>query len=140
YDIFTMENAHYGIGAGIVGELDQPVAEEAFLAALKSTFKVGAIRHTPLRGRPVKRVAVCGGAGAPLIGKARAAGADFYVTGDVKYHEFFDAEGRMVIADIGHYESEQYTVELLHDLLVEKFPNFAVLKTSVNTNPVQYFI
>lgn len=140
YDIFTMENAHYGIGAGLVGELEEPVAEEIFLSMLKDTFKVGAIRHTPLRGRPVKRVAVCGGAGAMLIKKARAAGADVYVTGDVKYHEFFDAEGRMVIADIGHYESEQFTVELLHDLLVEKFPNFAVLKTSVNTNPVQYFV
>jgi dinuclear metal center YbgI/SA1388 family protein len=140
YDIFTMENTHYGIGAGVIGDLEAPVPEKSFLEALKSTFRVGAIRHTPLREQPVKRVAVCGGAGAMLIKKARTAGADFYVTGDVKYHEFFDAEGRMVIADIGHYESEQFTIDLLHDLLLEKFPNFAVLKTSINTNPVQYFV
>jgi dinuclear metal center YbgI/SA1388 family protein len=140
YDIFTMENAHYGIGAGIIGELEIPVAERDFLATLKTTFRVGAIRHTPLVGQPVKKVAVCGGAGSFLIKKALGQGADFYVTGDVKYHEFFDAEGRMVIADIGHYESEQFTIELLHKILVEKFPNFAVLKTSVNTNPVQYFV
>jgi dinuclear metal center YbgI/SA1388 family protein len=140
YDIFTMENAHYGIGAGIIGELETPVAEQDFLSTLKNTFRVGAVRHTPLVGRPVKKVAVCGGAGSFLIKKALAQGADFYVTGDVKYHEFFDAEGRMVIADIGHYESEQFTIELLHKLLVEKFPTFAVLKTSVNTNPVQYFV
>ena len=139
-DIFTMENAHWGIGAGIIGELETPVAEQDFLSRLKTTFNVGAIRHTPLVGRAVKKVAVCGGAGSFLIKKALGQGADVYVTGDVKYHEFFDAEGRMVIADIGHYESEQFTIELLHKLLVEKFPTFAVLKTSVNTNPVQYFV
>lgn len=140
YDIFTMENVHFGIGAGIIGELENPVEETEFLAFIKKTFKVGAIRHTPLLGRKVKKVAVCGGAGSFLIKKALAQGADFYITGDVKYHEFFDAEGRMVVADIGHYESEQFTIDLLHDLLVEKFPTFAVLKTGVNTNPVQYFV
>jgi len=98
------------------------------------------IRHTALRGQPVKRVAVCGGAGSFLIRRALQQKADFYITADVKYHEFFDAEGQMVLADIGHYESEQYTVELLYDLLVEKFPNFAVLKTGLNTNPLRYYI
>ena len=140
YDIFTMDNVHWGIGAGIIGELETPVAERDFLSTLKTTFNAGAVRHTPLLGKEVKKVAVCGGAGAFLIKKALGAGADVYVTGDVKYHEFFDAEGRMVVADIGHYESEQFTIELLHKLLLEKFPNFAVLKTSVNTNPVQYFV
>ena len=85
-------------------------------------------------------MAVCGGAGSFLIKKALYSGADMYISADIKYHEFFDAEGRMVIADIGHYESEQFTVDLLHDLIVDKFPTFAVLKTSVNTNPVQYFV
>ncbi|WP_121354247.1 Nif3-like dinuclear metal center hexameric protein [Flavisolibacter nicotianae] len=139
YDIFTMENAHYGIGSGIIGELPAGMAEESFLKMLKDRFHLPAVRHTPLRGRPVKKVAVCGGAGSFLIKTALSNGADIYISADIKYHEFFDAEGRMVIADIGHYESEQFAVDLLRDLLVEKFPTFAVLKTSVNTNPVQFF-
>jgi putative NIF3 family GTP cyclohydrolase 1 type 2 len=84
-------------------------------------------------------VAVCGGAGSFLTGKALASGADAYVTADVKYHEFFDAEGKMLLADIGHWESEQFTIDLIHDFLKEKFPTFAVLKTGVKTNPVEYF-
>lgn len=139
YDIFGMENVHQGIGSGVIGELARPVKEEEFLQQLKTLFGVPVIRHTALRKKPVQRVAVCGGAGSFLTGAALAQGADVYVTADVKYHEFFDAGGGMVLADIGHYESEQYTVELLHDLLVGKIPNFAVLKTSVDTNPVRYF-
>jgi dinuclear metal center YbgI/SA1388 family protein len=139
YDIFTMENVHYGIGAGVIGQLEPEMRESEFLEMLKDRFQLKVVRHTPLRQKPVKTVAVCGGAGSFLIKKALYSGADAYITGDIKYHEFFDAEGRMVIADIGHYESEQFAVDLLHDLLVEKFPTFAVLKTGVNTNPVQYF-
>ncbi len=140
YDIFTMENIHYGIGAGVIGNLESPVSEERFLRMLQNAFGVSVIKHTPLRGRPVQKVAICGGSGAFLIKAARAQGADFYITADVKYHEFFDAEGSLVVADVGHYESEQYTTDLLYDLLVQKFTNFAVLKTGVNTNPVQYFV
>jgi hypothetical protein len=139
YDIFTMDNVHFGIGAGVIGELQAPIDETAFLTMLKDRFHAGGIRHTTLLGKPIKKVAVCGGAGSFLIKRAMQQGADIYITGDIKYHEFFDAEGRLVIADIGHYESEQFTVDLIHDLLVEKFPTFAVLKTSVNTNPVRYF-
>ena len=139
YDIFAMENAHYGIGAGVIGELEEPLEEIEFLKKLKTIFNTGVVRHTALRQKKVKKVAVCGGAGSFLVGSALAQGADFFVTADMKYHEFFDAEGRMVIADIGHYESEQFTTELIHGLLVEKFPTFAVLKTGVNTNPVKYF-
>ena len=106
---------------------------------VKERFGAKGIRHTALLGKPVKKVAVCGGAGSFLIKAAIRQKADVYVTADIKYHEFFDAEGRLVIADIGHYESEQFTIDLLHDLLVEKFPTFAVLKTKVNTNPVRYF-
>jgi putative NIF3 family GTP cyclohydrolase 1 type 2 len=91
-------------------------------------------------GKNIQKIALCGGAGSFLIGHARAAGADFYVSSDIKYHEFFDAENRMVIADIGHWESEQYTIDLLFSLLTTKFPNFAVLKTATNTNPVRYFL
>jgi putative NIF3 family GTP cyclohydrolase 1 type 2 len=90
-------------------------------------------------GKKVKKVAICGGAGSFLIKNARAAGVDFYITSDVKYHEFFDAEEKMVIADIGHFESEQFTVDLLLEVLQANFPNFAVLKSEVNTNPVNYF-
>lgn len=140
YDIFTMENIHYGIGAGIIGELERPEEETAFLRRVRDAFGARVVRHTPLRGRPVRKVAVCGGAGAFLIKKAVQQGADFYLTADVKYHEFFEAEGRLVVADIGHYESERPVIGLLYDLLLEKFPTFAVLKTGVDTNPVQYFL
>ncbi len=139
YDIFTMENVHFGIGAGMIGELETAVSEKEFLKLLAQNFGAEGIRHTELLGKKVKKVAVCGGAGSFLISKAARMGADFYITADVKYHEFFDAEGKLVIADIGHYESEQFTIDLLHDLLVEKFTTFAVLKTAVNTNPVRYF-
>ena len=107
---------------------------------IKDTFKLQAIKHTPLTGNKVKTVALCGGAGSFLIKNALGARADFYITSDIKYHEFFDAENKMVIADIGHYESEQFTVDLLHDVLHTNFPTFAVLKSGVRTNPVHYFI
>jgi dinuclear metal center YbgI/SA1388 family protein len=139
YDIFTMENVHFGIGAGIIGELEKPANEKDFLKFVKEQFRAGGLRHTELLGQPVKKVAVCGGAGSFLIRKAAQKGADMYITADVKYHEFFDAESRLVLVDIGHYESEQFTIDLLYDLLAEKFPTFAVLKTKVNTNPVKYF-
>lgn len=139
YDVLTLENSHPGVGAGLIGELEEAMDEKAFLKLLKEKFAAEGIRHTPLLGRPVRKVAVCGGAGSFLIRRASQLGADFYVTADVKYHEFFDAEGRLVVADIGHYESEQHTTGLLYDLLVGKFPTFAVLKTRVNTNPVRYF-
>jgi dinuclear metal center YbgI/SA1388 family protein len=138
YDIFTMENVHFGIGAGIIGELKEPQDEKDFLKFVSQSFAAQGIRHTKLLGKPVKKLAVCGGAGSFLIKKAIQQGADMYITADVKYHEFFDAEGKIVIADIGHYESEQFTIDLIRDLLVEKFPTFAVLKTRVNTNPVRY--
>jgi dinuclear metal center YbgI/SA1388 family protein len=140
YDLLPIQNQDPGTGAGLVGELASPVEEKEFLQMLSRVFGLRVIRHTPLRARPVQTVALCGGAGSFLISKALAAGADVFITSDVKYHEFFEADGRMVIADIGHYESEQFTVNLLFDLLQEKFPNFAVLKSGVETNPVQYFI
>lgn len=139
YDIFTMENVHYGIGSGIIGELKEEISETEFLKRIKETFHCEVIKHTNLRSKPVKKVAVCGGSGSFLIKKAVSSRADFFITSDVKYHEFFDAEGKMILADIGHYESEQFTIDLLHGLLAEKFPTFAVLKTKVNTNPVRYF-
>jgi len=140
YDVIALENDSPGIGSGMIGELATPLLEEVFLQLLKAQFGLSVIRHTPLLGKPVKKVALCGGAGAFLTGAAAAAGAHFYITGDVKYHEFFDANDRLVIADIGHYESEQFTTDLLFDILTQKFPTFAVLKTGVKTNPVRYFL
>jgi dinuclear metal center YbgI/SA1388 family protein len=140
YDIISLDNQNQQVGSGLVGELSESKSENEFLTLLKKTFNLSVIRHTPLTGKPVKKIALCGGAGSFLTGAAAAAGADFYITGDIKYHEFFDANGRLVIADIGHYESEQFTIDLLFDILTQKFPTFAIQKTGVKTNPVHYFL
>lgn len=140
YDVVALANMHPGVGSGIVGELPYPVTEMELLGQIKRIFNVPVVRHTSFLNRPVKKVAVCGGAGSFLISKALAAGADMYITADMKYHEFFDANDRMLIADIGHYESEQFTIDLLKEILEQKFPTFAVLKTEVKTNPVHYFL
>ena len=139
YDIVPLSNLDLDTGSGLIGILPEPMDEINLLTKIKEIFNVPVIRHTELTGRLVEKVAVCGGAGSFLIPNALAENADFYITADVKYHEFFDANNRMVIADIGHYESEQFTINLLHEFLEQKFPNFAVLKTEVDTNPVRYF-
>ncbi|MBV4357022.1 Nif3-like dinuclear metal center hexameric protein [Pinibacter aurantiacus] len=139
YDVVSLANPNMQIGSGMIGDLAEPMDEKAFLAQIKSVFKVPVVKHTKLTDRKAKKVAVCGGAGSFLINKALASGADFYITADVKYHEFFDANDRMVLADVGHFESEQYTIELLYIILQQNFPNFAVLKTNLSTNPVRYF-
>ena len=140
YDIMALGNYNSGRGSGLIGDLEIAEDENAFLAKLQTLFKTPVLKHTPFTGKKIKKVALCGGAGSFLIHKAKASGADIFITSDVKYHEFFDADGEIILADIGHYESEQFTIDLLFDLLREKFPNFALLKTGVNTNPVQYFV
>jgi dinuclear metal center YbgI/SA1388 family protein len=140
YDLVPLANEQGGIGAGLVGELALPIEEEALLEKLCGVFGVPVVRHTRLTGRPVRRVAVCGGAGSFLISSALAARANFYITSDVKYHEFMDANDQLVIADIGHFESEQFTVDLLIGHLREKFSSFALLKSDTRTNPVHYHI
>lgn len=140
YDIIPLSNYHQGIGFGLIGWLPEAVEEKDFLSAIRRIFKVPVIRHTAMLNKPVKKVAVCGGAGSFLVSKALAAGADVFITADIKYHEFFDADNRMLIADIGHYESEQFTIDLFKEILEQKFPTFAVLKTEVKTNPVNYFL
>lgn len=125
-------------GAGLLGELPAPLTEMEFLQTVKHHFHAGCIRHTAFCNKPVKRVAVCGGSGSFLLPDALRAGADVFLSSDFKYHEFFDAEGKLVIADIGHFESEQFTIELLYDIIREKFPTFALHCTEVNTNPVHY--
>jgi len=140
YDLIALGNYFLEVGSGLVGELPEPLDEADFLQLVKKVFGLSVVRHTSLINRKVKKVALCGGAGSFLIKNALAAKADVYITADVKYHEFFDAENKMVIADIGHWESEQFTIDLLHDVLHSKFPTFAVLKSEVKTNPVSYFI
>ncbi len=126
------------IGAGVIGTLATPMEEMAFLSHVKNTMHAGCIRHTALRNNTVQKIAICGGSGSFLLPEAIKAGADVFVTADFKYHEFFDAEGRIIIADIGHYESEQFTIELLFEIISEKYPNFALHLTHQNTNPVNY--
>ena len=138
YYLSALENEFLETGSGMVGELRQPMKEMELLEKLRSTFGARMVRHTELLGKPVQKVAVCGGAGIFLLPNAISSGADVYVTADVKYHEFFDADGRILLADIGHYESEQFTTDLLVDHLRQNFLNFAVLKTGLNTNPVRY--
>jgi dinuclear metal center YbgI/SA1388 family protein len=140
YDIFSMENVHRGIGSGIIGDLKNSVGEEEFLERLKILFQTPAIRHTSLLKKAITKVAFCGGAGSFLIKKAISEGANIFITADIKYHDFFEADRKLVVADIGHFESEQFTIDLIHDLIVEKFSSFAVLKTGVATNPVRYYL
>src|SRR3569833_2900825 len=140
YDLYNLTNQHQQVGSGMIGELEEEMSGEEFLFVNMHSMDAKVIRHTALTGKPVKRVAVCGGAGSFLLKHAISAGADFFVTADYKYHEFFDAEGKLVIADIGHFEREQFTAQLLYDIIRKKFPNFAVRLTEINTNPVKYFI
>ena len=140
HDIYELKNHFQEVGSGLIGELKEPINEKDLFQQLKRVFNLRLIKHTALLDRPCKKIAICGGAGSFLINMAKAAGADVYITSDLKYHEFFDADKQMVLADIGHFESEQFTIDLLFDLLSNKFPNFAILKTGVNTNPVHYFV
>jgi dinuclear metal center YbgI/SA1388 family protein len=139
YDIVVLSNTMDSQGSGVIGEFPKAMPEKEFLKKLRDHFQVPVIRHTRFINRSIKKVALCGGAGSFLISKALAVGADAYVTGDIKYHEFFDANDQILVADIGHFESEQFTINLLHEILAEKFPTFAVLKTEVSTNPVKYY-
>lgn len=140
YDIVQLENENLQVGIGIVGELDREISEKEMLLLLQERFRVPVVKHTELLGKNVKTIAVCGGSGSSFTRNAIQQKADVFVTSDVKYHEFFDAEQKLVLADIGHFESEQYTIDLIFEILESKFPNFAVLKTTVNTNPVSYFM
>ncbi len=138
FDLYPLAIDHQGIGSGLVAEWDEPLPEAAFLKRLKLVFGSPAIRHTALLGKPVRRVALCGGSGAFLIGKAMAARVDAYVTGDVKYHEFFLPEGRLLLADIGHYESERFTPNLIQDRLAGILPTFATRLSETGTNPIHF--
>lgn len=139
YDLYGLNNRMYQAGAGLIGEFDEPLNEIQFLEMIRSNLGLPVIRHSPFRSRPVKTVALCTGSGSFLIRESVNAGADAFLTADLKYHDFFGLENDLLLADIGHYESEQGAKEWLHAVLIEKFPTFAFLISEVNTNPVHYF-
>lgn len=138
YNIVQLKNIHQEIGSGMIGELPEATDEMTFLHDVKKKFHAEMLRHTAVLNKKVNKIALCGGSGSFLLPVAMQQKADVYITADMKYHEFFDAENRILAVDIGHFESEQFTIELLFDILRTKFSNFAVLKTEVRTNPVYY--
>jgi dinuclear metal center YbgI/SA1388 family protein len=138
YDILSLDNANPAIGAGIIGMLAEETDALAFLTVLKATFGAKGMRYTALPDKKIKKIAVCGGSGSFLLGEAIRQGADLFISSDFKYHQFFEAEKLIVIADIGHYESEQYTKQLFYDLITKNFTTFAVRLTKINTNPINY--
>ena len=138
FDIYQLKNSWGSVGSGVIGELPAECDEVEFLQCVKENFKVGSVRHTPLLGKKVKRVALCGGAGGSFAGAAMAAGADVYITGEARYHDLFNYTGKMVMAVIGHYESEQYTMDIFREIIESACPGVKVIKTAVNTNPVNY--
>lgn len=140
YEIITLDNENPEIGSGLISELDSEIEESELLALLKSTFNLSVIKHTALLGKPIKKVAVCGGAGSFLLKDAIAQKADVFITSDLKYHEYFDADNKILLIDIGHWESEQFTINLIVDFLNNKFPNFATFIAGEKTNPVNYYI
>jgi dinuclear metal center YbgI/SA1388 family protein len=140
YDIYPLDNEFTMAGTGMIGELAAPVDEHHFLQTIKETFHCQVLKHTSLLGKPIQKVAVCGGSGSSFLSKAMAQNADIYISADFKYHQFFDAEQKIIIADIGHYESEQFTKEVFYELLTKKFPKFAVHLSEIITNPVSYLI
>jgi len=139
YEITTLENKNQHIGIGMIGELKKSMDEITFLNYLKTKMNTTHIRHSALLGKPIKKIAVLGGSGSFAIEAAKLDGAQVFITADLKYHDFFSAENNIVLADIGHFESEQFTKELFYELLMKNFPKFAVHLSGVHTNPVFYF-
>ena len=139
HDIILIENQNNEVGSGAIGELSEAMSEKDFLTFLKLKMDISFIRHTSFLGKKIKKIALCGGAGGFLLNDAIAQNADIFITSDYKYHEFFDADNHIIIADIGHYESEQFTKELLKDYICKKMLNFVVRLSETNTNPVKYF-
>jgi len=134
----NLEYNENSIGSGVIGTLSDPYDEMAFLEFLKDKMKTRSVKYTHLLNKPIKRVAICGGSGRFLLEAAKRQNADIFISSDFKYHEFFDADNQIVIADIGHFESEQFTIEMLYEILKQKFNNFALHYTKINTNPVNY--
>lgn len=138
FDFYALQNAWSQTGAGVVGELAEPETETEFLKRIKQTFEVGCLKHSRMAGRLIRKVALCGGSGAFLLPDAVASGADVFLTGEVKYHDYFFYDDRILIAELGHYESEQYTKEIFNSIIREQFPTLEVKMTRVNTNPIKF--
>lgn len=138
YEVYELQNAHQNIGLGMIGELEKPLSETEFLSFVKEKMQCGGIRHSALLGRTISKVAVLGGSGSFAISSAKAAGADIFLTSDLKYHNFYEAENQLVLADIGHFESERFTKNYIVDFLKKKIHNFAIIFSEENTNPVKY--
>ena len=140
YDLFPLINENPVHGFGIAGELEQECPEPVFLRRAREVFGLPVIRHSRFRDKPVRKVALCGGSGIQFLEQAILSGADVYLTSDIKYHSWFDVPGNLMLADIGHFESEQFAINVLADSLIENFPKFAVYLTEVNTNPINYLL
>ncbi len=138
FDFYPLQNSWTQAGAGVIGELETPETELEFLKRIKKIFEVGCLRHNKLTGREIQTVALCGGAGVFLMPLAISNHADVFITGEIKYHDYFGHDTDILLAEIGHYESEQYTKELFYTIIRDLFPNFAVQMTKVNTNPIKY--
>ena len=138
FDIYPLQNTWARAGAGVIGELETTETELEFLKRIKKTFEVGCLKHNKLTGREIQTVALCGGAGAFLMPLAIRNHADVFITGEIKYHDYFGHENDILLAEIGHYESEQYTKEIFYTLIRDLFPNLEVQQTKVNTNPIKY--
>ncbi|WP_281644912.1 Nif3-like dinuclear metal center hexameric protein [Bacteroides zoogleoformans] len=138
FDLYPLQNSWAQVGAGVIGELETPETESEFLKRIKKTFEVGCLRHNKLTGREIRTVALCGGAGSFLMSLAVRNKADIFITGEIKYHDYFGRDTDILLAEIGHYESEQYTKEIFYTIIKEAFPCFDVQMTKVNTNPIKY--
>ena len=138
YDLYPIENQNIEAGLGCTGDFKEPTEEKDFLNLIASVFGATGLRYSRLTGRAVKKVALCGGSGSGLLNDAISAGADAFVTGDIKYHTFFEADDRILIVDCGHFESEKFSTEILYDLINKKFPKFAIRFSETNTNPINY--
>ncbi|MDR0612569.1 MAG: Nif3-like dinuclear metal center hexameric protein [Dysgonamonadaceae bacterium] len=138
YDFYILENEWAQVGSGIVGELPNPESEESFLQKLKAGFGLKTLKHSPFTGKQIRKVAVCGGSGAFLIPDAIACGADIFITGEAKYNDYYDVDNRILLAVIGHHESEVATKEIFYDIIMKKSTNFAVHFSTVDTNPVNF--
>ncbi len=138
YEVYDLQNTHQNIGLGMIGELTSEMDEIEFLKMVKEKMECGVIRHTNFLNKPIKKVAVLGGSGSFAIRNAIQAGADAFLTADLKYHNFYEAENKILLADVGHFESERYIKNHIVDYLIKKIPNFAIVLSQINTNPVKY--
>ena len=138
YDFYPLANTWDQVGSGVVGELPEEEDELSFLQRIKDLFHVGCVKHSALTGKPIREVALCGGSGAFLINDAISYGADVFITGEAKYNDFYDVEDRILLAVIGHYESEVCTKDIFYSIISKKFPTFALHFSNVNSNPVKY--